>query len=376
MTVGATDSRVQDVAALALPYYSVLRSASFTNSSTAKWLFAGETPGISALRATDAGWTSATVVSAPDSNETSVLTDARMLDDRQGYLAYYSRDVWSPHLVIWDGSCWSDQLIGRPQVVSMTVATDAEKRPWVAWVSQEYPSDGGSSANWLLNVRGPNGDTQRLDVTADPLADAAPIRLLSGGLDGTAEFPAVIAKFLDGIRALSNDTVTDAGWRSLTLTESATAYTSAGDCPSLQPSYDYGNHCSGMTACTQQVSGVGSGFDLARTQSGAVFAAWVSYSSEGTYALAEACDGGEMPQCYCGMTETSGTGTADLVVARLTASEPTLTHFQFVMSGAVQHLTNDVVMVARGDTLIVAACLSGETVPTLTYLEIDSKRLP
>jgi len=38
-----------------------------------------------------------------------------------------------------------------------------------------------------------------------------------------------------------------------------------------------------MITCTQQVSGVGDGFDVVRTQSGAVFAAWVSYSSQGTW---------------------------------------------------------------------------------------------
>ena len=72
----------------------------------------------------------------------------------------------------------------------------------------------------------------------------------------------------------------------------------------------------------------------------------------------------------------SGTGTADLVVAHLTGSEPILTDFRFVMGGAVRYLTNDLAMVARGDTLVVAADLSGETVPTLTYLEIDSNLLP
>lgn len=64
------------------------------------------------------------------------------------------------------------------------------------------------------------------------------------------------------------------------------------------------------------------------------------------------------------------------MVARLTGPEPTLTHFRFVMGSAVMYLINDVVMVARGDTLAVAAYLSGDTVPTLTYLEIDSNLLP
>jgi hypothetical protein len=372
MTVEAASSRVQDVPALAdpntgLPYFSILNSAFSTNSSGAKWLFAGRTPGITALRGTDAGWTRSTVVSSSDFNQEAYLTDVSMVDDRQGYLTYYAGDIWTPHLVTWDGSCWTDQLIGEPQVETMVVATDAEKQPWVAWISTEHTSGVES-----LYLRSPSGDTQNLlaSVTAD--APGAP-RLLPGGLDGTAAVPVVAARFSDGIRALSN--TTDSGWQSLVLPESATAAAGTGDCPYVQPSHEYGIHCAGMTTCTDQTSGVGSGFGLARTQSGATFAAWVAYSSQVNYALTEACDGGEMPQCHCDFTEASGTGTADLVVARLTEPEPTLTHFRFVMGGAVEYLTNDVAMVARGDTLVVAAYLSGDTIPTLTYLEIDSDHL-
>jgi hypothetical protein len=376
MTVEAADTRVEDVPALAgsltaLPAYSILRSTFPTDSSGAKWLFSGETPGITAVRGTDAAWTRATVVAQPDPpwGDGPILTDARMVDDGLGYLAYNMRGDWAPHLVTWDGSCWTDQRIGEPQVVTMVVDTDAEKQPWAAWISMEYPSRVES-----LYLRSPSGDTQNLlaNLTAD--APGAPLRLLPGGLDGTAAFPAVAANFSDGIRVLSN--ATGSGWQSLVLPESAPSYAGAGDCPSVPPSYDYGNPCAGMTTCTEQSSGVGSGFGLARTQSGAAFVAWVTYSSQGTYALKEAADGGEMPQWYCSWTETSGTGTADLVVARLTDSEPALTHFRFAMGGAVRYLTNDVAMVARGDTLVVAAYLSGDTVPTLTYLEIDTNLLP
>jgi hypothetical protein len=365
---------VQDVPALADPntglsYFSILNSAFSTNSSGAKWLFAGEAPGITALRGTDAGWTRSTVVSSSDFNQEAYLTDVSMVDDRQGYLTYYAGDIWAPHLVTWDGSCWTDQLIGEAYVDAMVVETDAEKQPWVAWLSTERTSGVES-----LYLRSPSGDTQNLlaNVTAD--APGGPLRLLPGGLDGRAAFPAVVAGFSDGIRVLSN--TTDSGWQSLLLRDSATAAAGGGDCPYVQPSHEYGNHCAGMTTCTDQVSGVGSGFGLARTQSGATFAAWVTYSSQGTYALKEVAEGSEFPTFYCDWTETSGTGTADLVVARLTESEPVLTHFRFVMGGAVRYLINDVAMVARGDTLLVAADLSGETVPTLTYLEIDSNLLP
>lgn len=304
MTVGTADSRVEDVPAFAgsiraLPAYSILRSAFSTNSSGAKWLFAGETPGITAVRGTDAGWTKATVVAQPDPpwGDGPILTDAKMVDDRQGYLTYNMRGDWAPHLVTWDGSCWTDQRIGEPQVLTIVVDTDADKQPWVAWISTQYPADVRS-----VYLRSPSGDTQNLlaNVTAD--APRASLRLLPGGLDGKAAVPAVAAWFSDGIRVLSKSPTTDSSWQSLVVPESAAASTGSGDCPYVEPSYNQGNHCAGMTSCTYQSSGVGSGFDVARTQSGALFAAWVAYSSKGTYALDEVAYGYEFPTFYCRWT--------------------------------------------------------------------------
>ena len=271
---------MQDVAELAVPCYSLVSSKASASSDGAQWLFAGETPGITAVHKTAAGWTRETVVSAPDTNETSVLTDARLfVDSKQGYLTYYARDDWAPHLVTWDGSCWTNKLIGEGQVASMVVATDAQQRPWVAWIAAKYESDAGAWT-WSLYARNPSGDTYKLDVTADPPADAGHIRLLPGGLDGKAALPLVAVRFTDGIRLLSPNT-SGASWSSLLVPQSQEG-PEAGDCPQTQPSYDRGDHCAGMITCTQQVSGVGDGFDVVRTQSGAVFAAWVSYSSQGT----------------------------------------------------------------------------------------------
>jgi hypothetical protein len=371
MTVEASGSRLQTVQALQSPLYSTQRFALSTSPTGANWLFTGDTRGIIAVHGTDAGWTSAPVVPALKSNNEAILTDVSVVDDRLGYLTYYSADDWKPHLVASDGSCWTDQVIGEPQVVGMVIETDAKKQPWVAWISAE------SSDERPLYLRSPSGDTQNLlaNVTAMAPLSNAPLRLLPGGLDGTSTSPTVAARFTDGIRLFSKSPTADSAWLGKLLGESA-GYGATGDCLTSQPSYESGNHCLGATSCTEQVSGVGAGFDLVRAQSGATFAAWVRYSSEGSYALKEICKGYELPQCYCGRTETSGTGTADLTVARLTESEPIFTHFRFVMSGAVSNLSSGVAMAARGDTLIVVAYLSGETVPTLTYLEIDSKRLP
>lgn len=372
MTVEAATSRVQD-----LPSSGYVGSPShvyFVDPNGDKWLFGVTSFGIGLLRESNGGWTSSTVISSSDSSNDSYPADAVMVDGSRGYLTYYVGSIWEPHLVTWDGSCWTDELIGPSHMISIVLGTDAQDQPWVAWLSREYPD--GSSLDWLLYLRDPNGGTQRLDVTADPPQSSAPLRLLAGGLDGNSASPALAARFSDGIRVLSPSATADAGWSSRTLAESAMATTRDGDCPSMERSMDYGGHCLGMTTCTAQFSGVGTGFDLVRTQSGAVFAAWVTYSSQGTYALEEASYGSEMPEFYCDRTETSGSGTADLVLARLTASEPILTRFHFAMGGAITSLSNNVVMAARGDTLLVGAHLNGQAIPTLTYLEIDSNLLP
>ena len=79
--------------------------------------------------------------------------------------------------------------------------------------------------------------------------------------------------------------------------ESAPDATITGNCPPDGASYA-ARACINQTSCTQQLSGVSTGFGLARTESGATFAAWVEYSSQGSYALIYE-QGGEMPLDYC-----------------------------------------------------------------------------
>jgi hypothetical protein len=375
MTIAATDSRVEDLSDTALPT-SIRSSTSAVDRRGTKWLFAGDGDGaISAAHGTDAGWTSATVLPASfGENVGGDLGGASMLDDQLGYLTYYGIGDQVPHLVTWDGSCWKNQVIGGPKVQTMVVETDADKQPWVAFISRQ---DSGAES---LYLRSPSGDTQDLlaKVKTDARIDGNIIRLLPGGLDGTAVVPTVAVRFTDGIRAFSGSQQSDSGWIASLLPESA-PYVSTNDCVSGGPP-DFGNFdaCVGMTTCSGRGSGAGAGFDLARTRSGAAYAAWVIDSGQATFAPKRLCERstGEMgPLCYCGYTETSGTGTADLVVARLTGSEPIVSHFPFDAGGAVWHY-GPVAMAARGDTLVILANLNDQTIPTMTYLEIDSNLLP
>lgn len=60
----------------------------------------------------------------------------------------------------------------------------------------------------------------------------------------------------------------------------------------------------------------------------------------------------------------------------VTEGEPILSHFRFDMGGAASDLTRSLALAVRGDTLLVAAQLGGSRVPALTYIEIDTTRLP
>jgi hypothetical protein len=211
-------------------------------------------------------------------------------------------------------------------------------------------------------------------VTPEVSLDGKLLRILPGGPDGAAPLPVVLASSSAGIQVLRS---TDTGsWISELLPESASDVATAGDCPSEVGSASADEPCAGMTTCTQHLSGVATGFDSARTQSGATFVAWVAYSSEATYELWNDHRGGELPLSYCTRAETSGTGTAELVLARLTDSEPVLTRFRFDLSSGVTDLNRELAMAARGDTLIVTATLDGDLATTLTSLEIDSTLLP
>jgi len=381
MTVEATDIRVQDVPALANPSLDASEASAYLDNSVlansaseTKWLFVGDSQDITLLRGTDSGWTR-TILAAQGGS--SILgpvrvKDACTVDENLGYLIYSQPDGLprTTHLVSWDGSCWVDQSIGKAESDSIVVKADAERRPWVVWADNRN----------VLTLRSPDGDLHNLlasdgGVALDwELTGNLILRLLPGGLDGTAPIPAVAARCADGIRVFSNTSLGDSGWPSILLPESAPGAAIAGDCPPDGAS-SAAHTCVNSTSCTQQLSGVSLGFGLARTQSGATFVAWVEYSAQGSYSLTYYKQGGEMPMEYCFKSEISGTGTADLVLAHLTASGPNMSRFHFDLGGAVASLSRTVVMAARGDTLLVGAYLGGDMIRTLTYLEIDSMQL-
>jgi hypothetical protein len=100
-------------------------------------------------------------------------------------------------------------------------------------------------------------------------------------------------------------------------------------------------------------------------------------STGGSTGGSEAYQGGAGGQV---LSDAGGAETAGLLCSvpssKRSEPRPFLRTAKSWFGLSIRYLINDVVMVARGDTLVVAAYLSGDTVPTLTYLEIDSNLLP
>lgn len=370
--VSGDDVSLRDVPELAdpivpLPTYSILNSALTMDSNGTTWIFAGSAAPITALRETDGGWMRSQILPAVPPFGAAVLTGVNMIDDTVGYLTYTSQtDGYAPHLVEWDGSCWTDQAIGeRSSPVGLVLAVDEEKQPWTAWIHES------------LYLRYPQGETEEVlpDIgTNDRFAGFyPPLRLLSGGADATAHPPLIAARVEKGLALFLKNGGAESAWQSTLLPDLDSVTT---NCPFGNPMPASGDDpCSGVTSCEAEGTVTSSGIGLARTASGATFAAWVVYSSEGVYTTEKSCTRGELPECSCTSNDARGTGTADLVLMRLTGSEPVLTHLQFDMGAPTVSAGRSLTMAARGDTLLVAAQLGGINVPTLSYVEIDSSQL-
>jgi hypothetical protein len=198
-----------------------------------------------------------TIVAASDTAD-AYLTDVSLVDGSVGYLTYYTHDPHDvvggpclPHLLTWDGSCWTDQSLDAMGPKSLVVEADRDKRPWVVW------GDSASGRTQSIRLRSPDGSTEDVFTALPDLVlgmAVTPPRLLPGGIDGTAAYPAVAVKDSGGIRVATR---AGSGWSQRLLSESADGVTS-GDCPvedgSMHP-------CLGLASCTEQLSGASTGFD-------------------------------------------------------------------------------------------------------------------
>lgn len=107
-----------------------------------------------------------------------------------------------------------------------------------------------------------------------------------------------------------------------------------------------------------------------------MYTAWLDYDWDVDYSLTMKSDKNSPAHSGCYQTETSGTGTTDLVIARLTDREPVVTRYRLYSGYVPERVNGAVVMTSRGDLLVVSVAFTVGMVPTLKYLEIDSTRLP
>ncbi|GEM_PF-1996964 len=332
------------------------------------WYFSMDYPGIVALTERGDTWRRSDVVLDPE--ETWVdLDDARMADEARGYVLYKMWPGAAPHLVTWDGACWTDEALSSEPAVDLSLGVDDRGLPWTVLVA------GNAEGLEAVTLRDPAGALDSVPAApVGPYAGGSHVKLLPGGLDGADTFPTLALRSAAGIEILRRDP--ELGWTARGLPGSAPGVGTS-DCPSRVDSVDP-DPCAGQPAsCATELAGAGWPFDLARTETRGTFAVWVAYESRADSILDNVVtDRGEMPQFACLPTETTGSGTAEVIVARLGDADPVVRRFSFDLDGGLLHLTQPVAVAARGDTLIVTAVLSGGNPPALTYLEIDTTSLP
>lgn len=382
LTVTAEGARLDDFPELGQRNSLPFSHAAVASTNGKSWVFAVGDTAISARHGTEAGWT-ASVASDFGSAEYAAVTGASMVSDDLGYVTCFRSLNDLPHLLTWKDGCWNDELLGDSRAYASTVATDAQGNAWSAVLAAT--SDGTGAME--VRLRGPDGtsSTLSLELGAWPAGptivgtSSAPLHLLAGGRDGSAGAPLVLARLSDGIRVLENDAAHPSEWQALVLPESGLPWMRTGDCDALDGAYPQSSDedpCMGITSCELDQSGSGLAFDVVRTESGETFVGWLNYLTSSSNFVSKQCRGGELPGCYCEASEQSSTGTAELVLARLTDAGPVLSHFEFDLHGQIVGPSRGMAMAARGDTLLVTATLDSNYVRDLTYLEIDSRSLP
>ncbi len=362
LTVTDTETEVSQIGRLDGAMYRL--SSAFETT----WYVARDDTGIVAVSANGETWSKSSVVLDPSPGWPQVH-DVAMVDEALGYVAYQTAHTGIPHLVTRDGSCWTDEVLTDTATEHLRLGVDAEGLPWTAWTEQD------AEGQTRIVLRDPWGMTQPVYAATQSWRDgsAQSVTMLPGGFDGHDPDPALAFLVDDGINVARRDSGSETGWSVVVLPDSSPGSTET-DClytDSVDP-----HPCEGLTSCTTQIEGNGERYGWARTASQGTFAVWVSYSSLGESTLIESDDGGELPQFLCRPTETTGSGTAELVLARLGDAAPVFTRYRFDLDAGLLNLWQPVAVAARGDTLIVTAVVSGGDDPALTYFEIDSTLLP
>jgi hypothetical protein len=354
------------------------------DATGAVWLFEDARCGINALRVKDGVYQSATW----STGDTESSSHYKVVSSYYDHL-FFKQTSGEYHMATLEGSCWSDL-----QVPGGTVL-DVSGRLWLI-STKCTPDDHTVSRTCTIKI---HSLEEALPDEEFSFAKASDARVSAKGYaSGSVIIPGgwgnAIASYLyelpsSGISMISYNPAASSHWEQHDILDSR-AVTAGGNCPPLMNSNQ--GTCNGQSSCLEQVQGRGS-YAAVRTADGAIFAAWLEYSLSTAYSLRDMPAGtGEkkyQPLApYCTGLATSGTGTVDLVIVRLTDSSnsdagssdstQSRTRFRLYEGEALGGNGEDsIAMAARGDTLAIAArqdVLFEHF--NAWYLEIDSTQLP
>ena len=368
LTVTDTETEISRIGALLNTFSERLSSASTSTWYVARGSYRGQ---IVAVTANGEIWSESTVVPGP-SDGWPYLSDAATVDETLGYVAYRLGTKGIPHLVTWDGACWTDEMLTDAATHQLRLGVDADGLPWMAWVQQD------TAGEVQIVLRDPTGESLPVYVATEGsrvIDSARSVSVLPGGFDGHDPYPTLTVFDSNGINVVRRDSGSQSGWSAVALPDSSPGSV-ATDCPEYVLSFDP-HPCGDQTSCTTQIEGNGVYYGLARTASQGTFAVWLDFSSLADSVLSDVMVfGGEMPNFACGPSATTGSGTAELVLARLGNNAPVITRYRFDLDAGLLDLWKPIAVAARGDILVVTAEISGGDNPALTYFEIDSRLLP
>jgi hypothetical protein len=283
------------------------------------------------------------------------------------------------------GVCWQTVELPRSADFLTGLDVDSREHAWISW----FGNDGGSN---VANLWSSDGTQQRVwtgiggsdgSGGTDGLVGAGP-HVLSGGLAGTAAWPALALQTERGIHIVLADSGEAPHWTDQVLPGSKLV-AQVSTCPGALFPCPTGGTC--MTATKGTLPGTG----FTRTSSAHSFVAWLSTDGQTTYGVP---DGGYITgqgnePSSCG-PPISQSGNATVVIGRLDGATPAefiarlgampaeVLRIQINVGHEISNSTASrerLALATRGDTLLVVVS-TGMDKTELYYFEIDATQVP
>ena len=317
------------------------------------------------LQESGSGWSFGVVTAVP---ETSDYVASLGRPDGELFVTFYDGQAEHAGLAHLRDGC--AQVTTLPGITRNFYGLDVDGagNPWVAGISAD-PTTGATA----LVLVGPDG-TAYYPPTPGPDTPQEPI-VLAGGVSGAVHFPTLVTRDFYGVHLLQATGSTPLWTDTVVPGSPEAAFTGA--CPPQQQPTPTGG-CGAIPAtCSLGLDGPESGYAAVRTASGKTFVAWWEVKNAVTSYAVTCTSAAQGALCECTTTETSSQGGNAVAIARVDTASPGVVLRLTDTATNAETIASELVMIARGDTLLLAAnkglATGGGT--DLLYFEIDTTDL-